>query len=235
MIMKKLSLLIFLLQFSLPLLSQTIEKRNVGEYDEIHVSGWFDVELITGEEGTIELEGREKYLKNISTEVIDGVLKIKWERSYNIIPFYSWSDINITIPVNEIVAVALSGSGSIVGKTKLVANNFETRTSGSGKVDLDVEAGSLKSVISGSGDTLLRGTANDFIAEVSGSGDIEAFGLKANSVTAVISGSADIEVHANESVKARISGSGDVRYIGNARKIDSKISGSGSIKRSNSL
>ncbi len=233
--MKKLILFIFLVQFTVALVGQTSEKRNVGEYDAIYVSGWFDVELVSGEEGVIELEGKSKYLKHISTEVVNGKLKIKWERRHNATPFYSWSNIRITIPVEDISAVGLSGSGSIVGKTKLRADSFAATMSGSGKVDLNIETNKLKSVISGSGDALLRGTATDFVAEVSGSGDIKAYKLKADTVTAVISGSADIEVHADVAIKARISGSGDVEYIGNAKKIDSKVSGSGSIKRSNSI
>ena len=233
--MKKLILFVFLVQFTITLVGQSTEKRNVGEYDAIYVSGWFDVELVAGEEGVIELDGKSKYLKHISTEVVNGKLKIKWERRHNATPFYSWSDIKITIPVEDISAVALSGSGTIVGKSKLRTDSFTASLSGSGKVDLNVETNELKSVLSGSGDALFRGTTTDFVAEVSGSGDIKAYELKAENVTAVISGSADIKVYADESIKARISGSGDVEYIGNAKKIDSKVSGSGSIKRGNSI
>lgn len=233
--MKKLILLVFLLQFTTILVGQSTEKRNVGEYDAIYVSGWFDVELVSGAEGVIELEGKSKYIKYVSTEVVNGKLRIEWDKKNNRNPFYSLSNIRISIPVEDINAVALSGSGTIVGKTKLKADNFSARLSGSGKVELDIDANTLKTVISGSGDARLSGTATDFVAEVSGSGDVRAYKLKTDTVTAVISGSADIEVHADESIKARISGSGDVEYIGNAQKINSKISGSGSIKRDNSI
>ena len=42
-------------------------------------------------------------------------------------------------------------------------------------------------------------------------------------------GSADIKVTATEMIKARVSGSGDIRYKGNPKKIDTKTSGSGDI------
>ncbi|MDC6367027.1 MULTISPECIES: head GIN domain-containing protein [Flavobacteriaceae] len=233
--MKKFILFILLGGLTSPLIGQTIEKRTIGDYDAIYISGWFDVDLVPGEEGTIELNGKEKYLKYISTEVNNGKLTVKWDKRYNATPFYSWSKIQITIPVEDIEEVALSGSGSIIGKTTLKASKFATYLSGSGKIDLAVEATDLKSVLSGSGDAILNGTAKDFVAEVSGSGDIEAFDLEADKVTAIISGSADVKVHANESITARISGSGDVRYIGRARKINSKVSGSGSVSKENSL
>ena len=64
---------------------------------------------------------------------------------------------------------------------------------------------------------------------MSGSGDIRAYDLQADFVDAQVSGSADIRVTANEMLKARVSGSGDISYKGNPKKIDTKSSGSGDI------
>ena len=207
------------------------EERNVGEYDAVYVSGWFDVTLVAGQEGVIQLEGKSSILENIETEVRNGKLHIEWDKEVNINPFQSMSKVLITVPVEEISAVRLSGSGSIVSKTNLKSSSFETTLSGSGTLDLDIETSSLSSSISGSGNTILSGSAKEYDVQVSGSGDVKAFELKADDVSASISGSAKIKVHANTSVTARISGSGDVRYIGSATKIDSKVSGSGSVSK----
>ena len=48
---------------------------------------------------------------------------------------------------------------------------------------------------------------------------------------AVVSGSGDIQVTASQSLKARVSGSGDISYRGNPEKQDFKTSGSGDISR----
>ncbi len=207
------------------------EERNVGDYDAVYVSGWFDVTLVAGQEGKIQLEGKSNILENIETEVRNGKLHIEWDKEVNIKPFQSMSKVLITVPVEEINAVRLSGSGSIVSRTTLKSNSFETTLSGSGTLDLDIETSSLSSGISGSGNTILSGSAKEYEVQVSGSGDVKAFDLKTDDVTASISGSAKIRVHANTSVTARISGSGDVRYIGSATKIDSKVSGSGSVSK----
>ena len=207
------------------------EERNVGEYKAVYVSGWFDVTLVAGQEGIIRLEGKSNILENIETEVRNGKLHIEWDKQVNLNLFRSTSKVLITIPVEEINAVRLSGSGSIISDTTLKSNSFETTLSGSGTLDLDIETASLSSGISGSGNTILRGSTKEYEVQVSGSGDIKAFELKADDVTASISGSAKIKVHANTSVTARISGSGDVRYIGSATKIDSKVSGSGSVSK----
>jgi len=208
----------------------TIE-RSVGEYDAIGLSGSFDLDLVSGKEGEITLEGESNLLEHIKTEVKNGKLSIKVEKGYNLKPS-SWNDgIRITVPVESVNAVALSGSGDIVGKTTIKTDNFKTAMSGSGDITLDVEANSIDAAMSGSGDITLNGSARNFEATVSGSGDIKAYGLEADNVDATVSGSADIKVTANKMLKARVSGSGDISYRGNPDKVDTKSSGSGDISK----
>ena len=206
----------------------TIE-RSVGEYDRVALAGWFDVELVDGNEGELTLEGESNLLDYIKTEVKDGKLTIKQKKGVNLKPS-NWNEgILITVPVESIDGVSLSGSGDIVGKTTLQSNNFKTSISGSGDITLAVEAKSVDASMSGSGDINLSGRTNEFEVSVSGSGDISAFDLEADFVEAQVSGSADIKVTANEMLKARVSGSGDISYKGNPKKIDTKSSGSGDI------
>lgn len=205
--------------------------RNIGEYDALAVSGWFDVDLVDGKEGNLTLEGEENLLEYIITEVDNGKLVIKVEKGVNLKPS-SWNDgIRITVPVESINAVSMSGSGDIVGKKTIKASNFKTAMSGSGDITLAIETESITAAMSGSGDMNLSGSTRDFEATISGSGDIKAYDLEAENVEATVSGSADIKVTANESIKARVSGSGDISYRGNPGKVDTKTSGSGDISK----
>lgn len=240
--MKKLSLLLCIGIISLSCSAQwgktvkgngnnvTIE-RNTGDYDGVSVSGWFDVDLVDGSEGTVTLEGEENLLEYIITEVKNGKLVIKTEKGVNLKTSNWKSGIRITVPVESINSVSMSGSGDIVGKTKIKSGDFSTAMSGSGDITLDIETNSLTASMSGSGDITLSGTTTDFEATISGSGDINAFDLEADYVNATVSGSADIQVTANKSIKARVSGSGDISYRGNPEKIDTKTSGSGDISK----
>lgn len=209
----------------------TIE-RTTGDYESIAVSGWFDVELVAGAEGAITMKGEENLLEYIITEVKDGKLVVKPEKGVNL-QSSSWKSgtISITIPVEEINAVSMSGSGNLVGKTVLKGSKFKTSMSGSGDLSLDLEVEDLEVRVSGSGDMDLNGSTNNLEVQISGSGDVQAYGLNANNVSAIVSGSANIEVTANTSLKARVSGSGDISYRGNPAKIDSKTSGSGDISK----
>lgn len=208
----------------------TIE-RSTDDYDGIGVSGWFDVELVDGTEGKLTLKGEENILEHIVTEVKNGKLSIRVEKGYNLKPS-SWKDgIHITVPVEEISSIAMSGSGDVVGKKTLRATDFQTAMSGSGDIKLDLEVETLSAAMSGSGDMDLSGRANSFEATISGSGDIDAYGLEADNVEATVSGSANINVTAKKMLKARVSGSGDISYRGNPEKVDTKTSGSGDISK----
>lgn len=205
--------------------------RSVGEYDAVALAGWFDVDLVAGKEGEITLEGESNLLEHIKTEVKDGKLVIKTEKGVNLKPS-SWDDgIRITVPIESISSLSLSGSGDIVGKKTIKTDNFKTAMSGSGDITISVQANSVEASMSGSGDITLSGSTNDFEATISGSGDIKAYDLEADNVAATVSGSADIKVTANKMLKARVSGSGDIKYRGNPDKVDTKTSGSGDISK----
>ena len=208
----------------------TVE-RSVGDYEAIAVAGWFDVNIVSGREGEISLKGEENLLEYIKTEVKNGKLTIKVKKGYNLQSSNWKNGIQVSVPVESVNSVALSGSGDIVGKDVLRADEFNAVISGSGDINLSVEADILKAVIAGSGDIVLNGKARDFKVTVSGSGDVEAFDLSADHVKANVSGSANIKVTANESIIARVSGSGDILYKGDPEKVDSKASGSGDINK----
>ena len=208
----------------------TIE-RSTGDYDAVAISGWFDVDLVDGNEGDVSLKGEENLLEHIITEVKDGKLVIKVEKGINLKPSTWKEGIHITVPVESINAVSLSGSGDIVGKKTIKTTSFNTSMSGSGDITLDLDASSISASMSGSGDINLSGSTTDLNVTISGSGDIKAYELEADNVDANVSGSADIKVTANERLKARVSGSGDIHYKGNPEKVDTKTSGSGDITK----
>lgn len=208
----------------------TIE-RSVGDYEAVALAGWFDVELVDGDEGEITLKGESNLLEYIKTEVKNGKLIVKAEKGVNLRPSNWNSGIYITVPVETINSVTLSGSGDIVSKTTLKSDNFATRISGSGDITLDIEAENVEATLSGSGDINLEGRATSLDIQVSGSGDIKAYELEAEFATVQVSGSADVKVTVNQSIDARVSGSGDITYRGNPKKIKSKSSGAGDISK----
>lgn len=205
------------------------EKRSVGDYDQIRCAGSLDYILVAGKEGELKLEGEENLLEYVVTEVKGDKLVVKVENGVNLRT--SWNKtIKITIPFKDVSKVSLSGSGDLYTKDVIKANNLEVSLAGSGDVIVMVDTESVEGNISGSGDLTLKGTTNNLDASVSGSGDFNGFDLEANHTIVAVAGSGDAEVVSNKSIKARVSGSGDIQYRGNPKREDTKVSGSGSIE-----
>ncbi len=207
------------------------ETRTTGDYDGIKISGFFDVDLVAGKEGKITIKGEENLLPAIKVEVEDNSLRIYIEKFTNI-RTSSGKNIQITVPFEKISELSLAGSGDIQSKDVIKNDKFLVKLSGSGNFTLPVDTANLELNVSGSGNVRLKGTANNFSAKLSGSGDIDAADLKSKVVEANVSGSGNSKVACDESLTARVSGSGNIRYVGNPEKKDTKVSGSGSISKS---
>jgi hypothetical protein len=89
----------------------------------------------------------------------------------------------------------------------------------------------LTASISGSGSARFEGRASELKLDISGSGSIDAAALRSAAVRVDISGSGSAVVNASATLSADVSGSGSVQYTGNAPKVNTHISGSGSVTR----
>jgi hypothetical protein len=199
----------------------------VGNFDEIAVAGSFDVFLVSGTEGKLDISVEENLEPYLITEVNNGTLKIKWKQGSNI---RTTSKTTITVHFNSIKGIALAGSGDIIGKDKISGKSLEIAVAGSGDVEVDMEVETLETAVSGSGDLKLSGKATSFDASVSGSGDVDAYDLNTEKADLKVSGSGFIGANIEKEIVARISGSGNIKYKGSPRIEDTKVSGSGSIK-----
>lgn len=206
------------------------EKRTTSSYDEIAISGFFDVELIAGTEGTITVRGEENLLPYIKVEVVNQVLKITTEKN-KYISTSKGKKIEISVPFESISLVSLTGSGDVSTKNRIKSNSFSAKLTGSGDMSLEVEANDIEVTLNGSGEIELTGKTENISSNLSGSGDIKATDLKSKNAKATISGSGDNSVSCSESIYARVTGSGTIKYSGNPNKKDTKVNGSGDITK----
>ena len=201
---------------------------NTQEYNGISVGGPFDVALIPGKEGNITIKGEENILEYIETKVTNGTLTIKKKNNLNI-KMSRNARVLITIPVESINAIRLSGSGKLSSNKTLKSDHFKIRTSGSRYLELALEVESLIVRISGSSNIKLIGNAKNLDIRSSGSSNLKAYDLKTENARFKMSGSSNVEITVNESLNAKLSGSANVRYHGNPSKLHSKTSGSGNV------
>lgn len=202
------------------------ENRNTESYNKVSLVGSLDVQLVSGTEGTIKVDAESNLQEYIITEVKNGVLKISVEDGINLSPK---EEILITVPIESVDGLSVTGSGDIWTRDIIKSNSMEVQITGSGDMKLELEVKDLEGKITGSGDVQLKGRSQNFQCTVTGSGDFNAFDLEADHVEARVSGSGDIMVYASKSLKANVSGSGDIVYEGNPTKQDFNTNGSGSV------
>jgi hypothetical protein len=204
----------------------TTTTRSTSSYDGIKAAGSMDVNLVQGKEGEITIKGDSNLLEYIITEVRDNKLVIKTKKGFNI---RSTKTIVVTVPYESITSVSLSGSGDVENSGTIKADEFKVAIAGSGDIKLKVDSQSLESAISGSGDIELNGSTTDLTVKIAGSGDFDGRNLDSTNVNVKIAGSGGANVVCNGELKARVAGSGDVKYSGKPTNKDTKVSGSGSV------
>ncbi len=209
--------------------AQQVDTRNVSSFDEVSVSGSLDVYLERGNNESVRIEVRGIDPSEIRTEVSGRKLKIYRQ---NRIRWGGNVKGKIYITYRNLQGLQSSGSSDIYGDGHIDADRFKIGCSGSGNITLDdLNAEELDVHISGSSDIRLVGSVGSQELHISGSGDYDAFDLKCEKTTISISGSGNADVVAQKSLKVSVSGSGNIRYIGNPDYLDTSSSGSGSIRK----
>jgi len=174
---------------------------------------------------SIERKNKDK----IYFEEKEGMLYIRQKKNTNLRD--RALKIQITLP--NLDALILNGSGytqtDLEGFQKFDLDELFVSSNGSGGVNLDVDAKKLTIKSLGSGSLEVMGSGDSLNINLNGSGSIHSESFKAKHVDVFSNGSGYIEVLANESLKAMVNGSGSVRYSGDAKQVNTRANGSGSI------
>lgn len=122
----------------------------------------------------------------------------------------------------------LTGSGSLK-MDSLSAASLTLTLSGSGNVDIaDLQTANLTTALNGAGTFTVAGKVDSQTTQLNGSGSYCASGLESAHAEISVLGTGDGQVWATETLKVRITGSGDVYYKGKA-SITQAILGSGDV------
>ena len=225
----------------------TTTAETISAFERISSSGGAEVHFYTSDEYRAVVTIDENIKEYIEIFVEDNILKIKRKKGHSILP--TTFTVDVYCPV--LTGVSISGSGIFKNIDTITAPVFESRISGSGKMEGNIECSEYSArisgsgkingaiecdnysvVISGSGKITVYGNSNNVDISIRGSGKFDGNELNTKNATVNISGSGNVNICVEDSLKAKISGSGKIIYSGQP-KIDSSISGSGQIKSNN--
>lgn len=211
---------------------RTRETRSVDAFTEVALSVPATLHLRQGTPRAVEVEAAPTVLEHLETTVDGDQLEIRdtsnwFDRMFGGDRDWGPIDVYVTAPTYE--AVALAGSGAVVGETPLEGERLALENAGSGRLTLEVAVRDLTVSIAGSGTAELRGTAETVAVEIAGSGTVEGLDLRTATATVDVAGSGDTHLHVTDRLSATLMGSGDVTYRGSPTT-DTSILGSGRVR-----
>ncbi len=182
------------------------EMRRVEEFDEIDISGNFEVEIDVDSQRKVEIIAESNFMNYIKTKVRKRKLFI-----YSTKNLKPKEDLVIIITTPTLNSIECSGINDILAKN-INSENFN--------IDL-----------SGAASICISGRASKFNVDLSGAADLNAKDFIVQSVNIDVSGAASADIYSDSACRADISGAGNINLYGNAEVINYDISGVGSFNR----
>jgi hypothetical protein len=212
-----------LLTAALCLLAYTVaaqdeETRKLTAFERIKVTGGlFDIRLKQGTEPSVKVEARgDLRLRDISTEVRDGVLRVDTDRRdyRDRDKFY----LEITY-VGDLKEIDAHGAGNISSANVLKGTELIVELNGAGNVEIEVDVERLEAEMTGAGNMRLEGKTKFLRARLSGTGSVNAFRLEAEEANVYLSGIGNMRVNVKNALDADADGLGSIRYLGRPEKL----------------
>ncbi|MBI4926190.1 MAG: DUF2807 domain-containing protein [Anaerolineae bacterium] len=220
----------------------------VNNFNRIAFRAMGNVKIIQGEEEGLTVSGETGALDKLRIEVVNNELIVRYESFFNL--FFWPRSANYEIKVKSLHGLEISGAGdvkceelltsdmkiSINGSGKIEFGSLESdkismNSSGSGRVSVaELTSNHIEIGASGSGHFILAGRVETMKLHNSGSATVEAFKLAAYEASIHISGAGKYEVNVQDKLDVRVSGSGNIAYLGDPR-ITQAINGSANIHK----
>jgi hypothetical protein len=208
------------------------QKRTVGDFHGIKVSGGIELFLTQGDEEAVAVSANDPEIRDrIRTDVKDGILHIYLDDQWR---HWGWNgSMKLRAYVSCKILDQLRGSGgsNIQVDQTIKSERMDVHLSGGGQLHGRFEAREMTAGISGGGDLYIGGTAGTLDVHVSGGGDFHGYDLAADSCDAHVSGGGDVYVTVNKTLDATVHGGGDIRYKGNASIRETHTFGGGNISK----
>jgi len=207
------------------------ETRYTGTFDVVSIE-YPGAEIIIqqGDSETVEIEGDDTLLPQLSTETLSGALTIKslaadWKTSVN-----PSQPVKIMITAKDLNEVVLSAPVGNVEMNDWHADTLKFVLSGGADVKLnDIEVDLLDIDLSGVGNIDANGTASDVNLILSGVGSFNAGDLKSTRAIIDLSGMGSAIVQVEEDLTATLTGAGSIKYYGTPH-VEQNVTGAGSVE-----
>lgn len=186
------------------------ETRDVGSFDSIEINGATQLRITVGVPNSVTVEGREKFLERLTTEVHGDTLHIKARKK-------DW----VTIGTSPRITVR-------VGVPKLSKLEVE----GGNDVELTgLDGGATHIRLEGAVHLKGSGQLDELKVFMAGAGYADLDSVIAQSAAVTVAGVGTVSVHPVETLDATMNGVGAIFYSGSPSNVNTRVNGLGAIGR----
>ena len=215
------------LAMAAPVRAQFVEPRidATGPFDSLVVTGAGQVRLFQAERDEVVIPGDKRLLANVSVQRAGSTLTIGLPRD----PALLGALAQVEVHVARLTRLTLADSSSVSAPLSFKGDVMAIRMNGSGLVAFDnLSVSQLTVDLAASAQARLAGKVDKLRLTTAGTSRFVADGLRARSIELRVAAASGADVWSVDELDAQVSGSGRVRYWGEA-KVTSSIVGQGSI------
>ena len=205
----------------------TKESKYIEDYNEINVSGAFEVfvTLSPGEE-SIEIEANENLHDKIKVYKKGNTLYIELENHLNI---SGDETLRAYITTTSITDYSASGASTIEVLNEINVQDLKVNLTGACDFEADLNVESLDAVLTGASKLNVTGMANTFKGKFTGASDFNNFNFASDMVELNLTGASEVSTTAHKEIKITAKGASKYTYKGNAEVVFQNLTGDSEI------
>lgn len=184
----------------------------ISNVNSFEINSNFNIWLFQDNDEKVVIKTDENLLDYIDVKIVGNVLTASIKKNVEITEFKAMI---LSISVKDVKSIKLSGASNLATRYPLNLSDLSVNISGNSTADLKMTGNLLNLVNSGAGKIILYGNANNFNLESTGSTNVYAKDFVVANADLKVSGSSEMEINVTNNLKAEISGSSVLNYLGN--------------------
>jgi len=182
--------------------------RSVTPFKTIDARGPVSLLVEVGKAHSVRVEGSQKFIDRVTTEVVNGELRLGFEdKNSGNVNIKDGERVIVTMP--ELASFRGEGAGQMI-LNNVRGNNFDVNYRGAGSLQMTGRVGHLRLNAEGVGEVL----AKDLVAQ---DADVTFRGI------------GEVSVHAKNRLNASVQGLGNLTYYGRPQSVSRSVSGIGNV------
>ena len=193
---------------------------NFRDFDEVEISGKFDVRIVQGNDYAVELNGPEKAKQQYTVEREGETLIIKYNRQNDVkwdqwdVKGLSMDEVDITITMPSLERLEAMGLGTI-RIDELSGDDLLIETRGPVTMKGEVNVGELTLRMTGKSEADLSGSAHNLNARIEFASRLRAYDLEAQDAFVEVGGASSAKVNVKGTLEMDEGVASDIDFRGN--------------------